>query len=74
MKKILTQIIVTTTLIAASFAPLHAKDVATPYEHIPVDTFIGGFPSEAFIMIGLIAYFVGTTYIFNSALLRQTIK
>ena len=59
--------------------PIQAKGIVTPYgetpyEHIPIDTFIAGFPSEAFIMLGLIAYIVGAVYIFNSALLRQTIK
>lgn len=74
MKNLLLKIMLSVLLVMTNLVPVHAKGVSTPYEHIPVDTFIAGFPSEAFIMLGLIAYIVGTVYIFNSALLRQTIK
>ena len=74
MEKLITKFIVTTALILANLTPLYAKGVATPYEHIPVDTFIAGFPSEAFIMLGIISYIVGVVYIFNSVLLKETVK
>ena len=76
MKNLITKIVFSIVFVAVSTLPIQAKGVTppTPYEHIPVDTFIAGFPSEALIMLGLIAYIVGTIYIFNSALLRQTIK
>ncbi len=76
MKNLITKIALTIVLVAMNIMPVQAKGVTppTPYEHIPVDTFIAGFPSEAFIMLGLIAYIVGTVYIFNSALLKESVK
>ena len=76
MKNLIAKIIVITTLVLFKFAPLqaYAKAPATPYEHIPVDTFIAGFPSEAFIMLGIISYIVGVVYIFNAVLLKESVK
>jgi hypothetical protein len=79
MKKLINKILVFLLLMAYSIMPIEAKGITTPYgetpyEHIPIDTFIAGFPHEALIMLGLIAYIVGAVYIFNSALLRQVTK
>lgn len=74
MKKLTAKILITIALIATNFSPLYAKGVPTPYKHIPVDTFIAGFPSEAFILLGIISYIVGVVYIFNAVLLKESVK
>ncbi len=72
MKKLILQITITLALIATSLQSLYAKGVATPYEHIPVDTFIGAFPLEIFVILGVTSYLLGVVYIFISVFLKNS--
>ncbi len=74
MKNLIKKFVFLTILIATNLLPVQAKSPATPYEHIPIDTFIAGFPSQALILLGVIAYIVGVVYIFNAVLLKESVK
>jgi len=59
-------------LLLASQVPVMAKEVGkTPYEHMPIDTFIAGFPLEMLIILGIVAYALGMIYVLNAAHLKS---
>ncbi|GEM_PF-4489333 len=66
----------TTVLTFSAFLAMQAPALAkeqgiTPYDHMPVDTFIAGFPLESLVLLGLFAYALGVLYIFSAVHLKN---
>jgi hypothetical protein len=73
MSNKITQIFVRAIFILLiSQAPVLAKEVVkTPYEHMPVDAFVAGFPLATIILLGFVAYTLGVIYVLHAVLLKN---
>lgn len=69
--KTLTTILTFFTLLSIQSPALAKEAGTTPYDHMPVDTFIAGFPLESLVLLGLFAYALGVLYIFGAVHLKN---